>query len=103
VAPVAGQPGRLSVTMTARDAGCAQGNSQLQSIEFTSLSNGTVKWPGPPAVTVAAPTTLPVPGSPASYQFTVVRSNPATTTVSLVVHDGCGAWPTFVGGSASAF
>ena len=42
-------------------------------------------------------------GSAAAYQFTVVRTNPGPTTVSLVVHDGCGTWPTFVGGGPNAF
>jgi hypothetical protein len=45
-----------------------------------------------------------VPGTPASYQFTVVRTTPGVaSTVHLVVTDGCGAWPTFVGGGPSAF
>lgn len=101
--PVAGQAGRLLVTLTARDAGCAQGNNQLQSVEFTGLVNGTVQWPGPPATVVGTATKLPVPGSSATYQFTVVRTNPGATTVSLVVHDGCGGWPTFVGGGPNAF
>jgi hypothetical protein len=38
-----------------------------------------------------------------SAAFTVRRQNAgAPTHVNLTVVDGCGAWPTFVGGGASA-
>ncbi len=95
--------GRLLVTVTARDAACSPNNA-LQSVQVTRLDNATVEWPGPPPTTISAPTTLPVPGTPASYRFTVVRTTPGVaSTVHLVVTDGCGTWPTFVGGGPNAF
>jgi hypothetical protein len=91
------------VTITARDAGCTP-NNQLQTIEFTRLDNATVDWPGPPSTTLAAPMVVPVPGSQSPYQFTVVRTRlGSASTVHLLVTDGCGIWPTFVGGGPSAF
>jgi hypothetical protein len=93
----------MLVTLTARDADCAQGNNRLLSIDVTAFANGTVTWPGSPPTTVSAPTSLTIPGTPATYQFTMVRAAPGATTVSFVVHDGCGAWPTFVGGGPGAF
>jgi subtilisin family serine protease len=48
--------------------------------------------------------TLDLPLRPPQLGFTVRRPNPgAPTTVPLVVTDGCGAWPTLVGGGAGAF
>ena len=35
--------------------------------------------------------------APTEYTFFVRRAAPGAATVPLVVTDGCGAWPTFVG------
>ena len=97
--------GRLTVTIAGRDAACSP-NNQLQSIQITRLDNATVDWPGPPPTVISSlpATPIPVPGSPPSYQFTVVRTTPgAASTVHLTVTDGCGEWPTFVGGGPGAF
>ena len=98
--------GRLLVTVTARDAACSP-NNQLQSIQFTRLDNAIVEWPGAPAAVVSSPpppTPLPVPGGQSSYQFMVTRPVAgSSSTVSLVVTDGCGTWQTFVGGGPGAF
>jgi hypothetical protein len=97
--------GTLHTTITARDAGCAGGNSQLQSIRITRLTNATVDVATSPVTSVStAPQTVPLPSLPASIALTVHRVTPGqAATVELTVIDGCGVWPTFVGGGPSAF
>ncbi|HEY7059852.1 MAG TPA: hypothetical protein VII06_00125 [Chloroflexota bacterium] len=57
-----------------------------------------------PVTHVAAPTTVSLPAHPASIGLTVHRLTPGqAATVELTVTDGCGAWPTLVGGGPSAF
>jgi hypothetical protein len=77
----------------------------LQSLRFTRLANAAVDVALAPVTTVtAAPTTVVLPGRPATVQLTVRRlvgGQPAT--VELVVTDGCGDWPTFVGGGGASF
>ena len=83
--------GRLQVTLTARDAGCTP-NNQLQSLQFTRLTNATVELPGPPPQTVATPTTVSLPGGPPQTSLTVIRTTTGVaSTVELIVTDGCGA------------
>lgn len=97
---VAPEDGALQTRITARDAACAQGNNQLRALEFTRLTNATVD-----VTTVhTTPTVVPLPGHPASIQLTVhwvIGGQP--TTVEMVVIDGCGNWPSFIGGGAGAF
>jgi CSLREA domain-containing protein len=97
--------GTLETTIMARDAGCAQGNGQLVALRFTRLTNATVDVATVPATTVStAPTTIALPSRPASIQLTVHRGTAGqAATVELTVTDGCGSWPTFVGGGPSAF
>jgi hypothetical protein len=97
--------GTLQTTITARDAGCAQGNNQLFSLQFTRLANATVDVATSPVTTVsAAPTTATLSGHPPSIQLTVRRpASGQAATVELTVTDGCGTWPTFVGGGPTAF
>jgi hypothetical protein len=88
--------------VSACDAGCPGGNNQLVSLQFTQLTNARVDVPGCP--TVSSPTTLTLDARPASVVLTVTRIAAAqATTVELTVVDGCGSWPTFVGGGPSAF
>jgi hypothetical protein len=48
--------------------------------------------------------TVPLPPGTAELAFTVRQASAgAATTVPLVAVDGCGAWPTFVGGGPAAF
>jgi hypothetical protein len=48
--------------------------------------------------------TVPLSDGPAQITFFVNRVTPGqATTVSLVVNNGCGDWPTFVGGGPGAF
>lgn len=101
---VAPSAGTLQSTITARDAGCPQGNNQLQALQFTRLTNTTVDVATVPPTHLAAPTTVSLPAHPASIGLTVHRVTPGqAATVELTVTDGCGAWPTFVGGGSSAF
>src|SRR5581483_10545733 len=51
----------LQVPITARDAGCSQGNNQLLSLQFTRLDNATVDVPVIPSVTLSAPGTVSIP------------------------------------------
>jgi hypothetical protein len=97
--------GTLHTTITARDAGCAGGNNQLQSVRVTRLTNATVDVATSPVTSVStAPQTVPLPSLPASIALTVNRVTPGqAATVELVVIDGCGVWPTFVGGGPNAF
>jgi N-acetylneuraminic acid mutarotase len=97
--------GTLQATITARDAGCAQGNNQLQAIRVTRLVNATVDVATVPVTAIStAPQSVPLPSHPAAIPLMVHRVMPGqATSVELVVTDGCGDWPTFVGGGPSAF
>jgi hypothetical protein len=102
---VAPSAGTLQTTIAARDAGCAGGNNQLQSVQVTRLTNATVDVATAPVTTVSsARTTVSLPAHPATIGLTVHRLTPGqAATVELIVTDGCGAWPTFVGGGPTAF
>jgi hypothetical protein len=107
VASVNNGDGRLRVTITAQTNAGASPPNQVQAIQFTGLDNATVQVPAQPgvpaAVTVTSPTTVTL--SPASSPVTlfVSRVNPGASTVHATITDGCGAWPTFFGGGATAF
>ncbi len=101
--------GRLRVTIAAAPGANLPVN-QVQAIEFIALDNASVEIPAQPgvatAVLVTSPRTvsgelLPKPVSLIVYVSRVVMQR--ATTVRAVVRDGCGAWPTFVGGGAAAF
>jgi hypothetical protein len=93
----------LHVTLTARDAGCTA-NNQLQALRFTALTNGTVSVPGVGTVATASTTPIPLAALPATLSLTVQRvASGQATTVEMTVTDGCGDWPTFVGGGPGAF
>jgi hypothetical protein len=98
-------PGRLRVTVFARNAGCSPDNS-LSALHFTRTDNATVD-------TVlrlgqSGDFTLRLGpasgGGPAQTTFFVNRvTGGLATTVHFEVTDGCGLWPTFVGGGPGAF
>jgi hypothetical protein len=95
--------GRLQSTLRARDAGCMP-NNQLLALRFIQLTNASVDIPG--VGTITAPTTAPIalPGQPAAVTLTVNRLvSGQAATVEFIVTDGCGQWPTFVGGGPGAF
>jgi uncharacterized repeat protein (TIGR01451 family) len=95
--------GGLPMTITARDAGC-QVNNQLQALRLTRLTNATVEVPGVGTITAPSSSPVALPSRPAALTLTVRQvavGQPGT--VEVVVTDGCGDWPTFFGGGASAF
>ncbi len=97
--------GTLQTNITARDANCAQGNNQLQSLVFSRLTNATVDVATTPLTAVTSvPATVHLPNRPSSIPLIVhqVTSGQAAT-VELVVRDGCGDWPTFIGGGPAVF
>jgi hypothetical protein len=102
VAPAA-TAGQLQATITARDANCSP-NNRLQSLRFTRLTNATVDVPGVGNIAAPSATPIALAGQPASVVLTVRRVTAGqAATVELVATDGCGEWPTFVGGGPGAF
>jgi len=103
---VAPSSGSLLTTLTARDAGCGNNtlNRRLVALRFTRLTNATVDVPGVGTITAPSATPIAIPGQPATFTLTVRRGVAGqASTVALVVTDGCGDWPTFVGGGPNAF
>jgi hypothetical protein len=91
--------GRLRVTVAAT-ANPGSGPNLLQSLQFTQLDNAIVDVGGQTAVTG----TFSVQPPTQSLTLYVRRATAgAASTVRLNVQDGCGAWPTLVGGGPSAF
>jgi endoglucanase len=89
--------GRLRVTIT---AGEGSGPNRLDSLQFTRLDNATVEIGSQLGVTGTF-NLLPAVQTVTLY---VGRPNAgAASTVHVTVRDGCGAWPTFVGGGPGAF
>jgi hypothetical protein len=95
-----GTSGRLQVTITARDAGCSPDN-QLASLHFTRTDNATVDVGG---VTGRSGDFTVAAGGLLQITFTVNRTTASQpVTVYLTATDGCGSWPTFVGGGPTSF
>jgi hypothetical protein len=95
-------PHRLQVLVTSRDAACTP-NNQLVQIQFTALTNAGIQLPGD-VVIHTTPFTLPIPPGNAQTSFTVIRTAAGQgANVSFTVTDGCGNWPTFVGGGPNSF
>lgn len=96
-----GAPGRLDVTITAGTPPTAPDN-RLRSLRFGTASNALIDVAG----LVGQPGGFTTDFNPPTGQtsFSVRRAQPgAAVTVPLVVVDGCGDWPTFVGGGPAAF
>lgn len=94
--------GRLQVTVTARDAGCASDN-RLISLNFGPTTNALVDLPGGPSGQ-AGSFTYTVPRAQSQLTFYVRRAAAGqAATVNLTVVDGCGSWPTLVGGGPNVF
>ena len=92
----AASDGQLQVTVTA-------GAPPLRELRFGPAANAVIDLPG------AAPGSpgnqvVTLPGTSNQYVFTVRRvGSGQASTVPLVVVDGCGEWPTFVGGGTGAW
>jgi hypothetical protein len=89
--------GRLQVTLTANSA-----NNRLAQLQFQQTTNAVVDIGNQSGAQGAF--TVDLPDRPQQITFFVRRVNAGTTvTVPLTVVDGCGSWPTIVGGGPSAF
>jgi hypothetical protein len=90
-------PGRLQVTITASGAG-----NTLERLRFETATNGQVEIDG---VTQSIPYIATLPAGTVAKSFLVlqVTAGQAATITRLVVEDGCGEWPTLVGGGSTAY
>jgi hypothetical protein len=88
------------VIVTARDAACAP-NNRLNSLHFTRTDNATVDVGS--IVGATGDFTVSVPSGGQATFFVNRASAGAAATVQFVANDGCGNWPSFVGGGPSAF
>jgi len=97
-APAAGS-GKLQVHVESTPLNTRQPNP-LKQIKFGAFENARVTLNGQP---VGSGQTFTPPTNANAMDFTVERATPGqATTVHLVVVDGCGEWPTFVGGGTGA-
>ena len=91
--------GKLVVHVEPRPQNTAPGN-RLSQIRFGTLQNARVTLNGQ---TVSTGQIVTIPSGTTALDFTVERLTPGqATTVPFTVVDGCGEWPSFVGGGANA-
>jgi hypothetical protein len=100
VAAVPNGDGRLRVTLTANTSAGTPTNA-LASVQVTPGANALV-YGGLFAQAVPFTLTLP-PGTTSTTLYLGRVTAGQASTASLRVTDGCGAWPTVVGGGPSAF
>ena len=87
--------GRLQVTMVA-------GAGSLSAVRIGTATNALIDAGGQAGL--GTNSSLSVPPGAQQLTFVVRRvSSGRSTTVSVVVVDGCGDWPTLVGGGPGAF
>jgi hypothetical protein len=97
-----GASGQLQVAITASTIPHTAANN-LVRLDFGSATNARIDVPGGPQNQTGT-FSYTVPANQAAVSFTVRRDTSGQATqVNLTVVDGCGNWPTFVGGGASAF
>jgi hypothetical protein len=94
------EPGLLRVTITATTSTGTPDNA-LRELRFGAARNALIEVDGQ-AYGVGSMSLALAPGTRQST-FTVRRASPGAVTVPFSVFDGCGEWPTFVGGGPSAF
>jgi hypothetical protein len=76
----------------------------LLQLQFGAATNATLDIPLAGLTGVGGSRTVTLPLETRSLTFTVHHAQAgAATTVPFTVVDGCGSWPTFVGGGASTF
>jgi hypothetical protein len=84
--------GRLQVTVRAPEAA----RDSLQSLRFGSVTNATIDVGSQAGLT--GNTSVPLPPGTQQATFTITRvAADQASTVTLVVVDSCGEWPTVVG------
>ena len=99
VAKIGGGQLRATVTIGVN----AGTQNELVSIAWTRFDTATVVLDGVGPVQVGQTSGFPTPLTQ-SASFVITRTPGASSgTVRLVVTDGCGTWPTFVGGGPSAW
>jgi hypothetical protein len=93
--------GRLQVAVTAGTQ-APNGSNRLTELRFGASTNALIDVAGQTGRSGAF--TVPLAERSTSVTFFVRRATAGqATTVPLTVVDGCGEWPTVVGGGASAF
>jgi hypothetical protein len=90
-------PGQIRGTLTASQVATPASNV-LTQIQIPRLDNATITVNGAPATTGQ---TVTLPTGATSVQVVVTRVASGAFTARLAVTDGCGAWPTFLGGGPS--
>lgn len=91
--------GAMQVTITTSGA-----NNGFRAVRFDSFSNAIVHAGSQTNQTAPFAVSIPPAQEPTTLRFFVQRQTPGqSTTVRLVVIDGCGEWSTFVGGGPNAF
>jgi DNA-binding beta-propeller fold protein YncE len=92
--------GALQATVSVGNEASGQVQNRIQTIQFNQVANATVTVNGTP---FTENQTFTPTGPITSQVFTVRRVTPGqASTVRFTVTDGCGSWPTFVGGGTSA-
>lgn len=93
--------GRLRVTLSARDAACGI-NDRLFELRFGTATNAFIDVGNGVLHSGGFTYSLPAP-APQVTIYVQRQTAGQASTVNLTVVDGCGAWPTFVGGGPNAF
>ena len=89
---------RLQVTLT------PAGGARLQRLQLGALTNALVDLDALGQIGVGSGATISLPPETLSLTLYVRRVVPGQAShANLIVGDGCGDWPTFVGGGATAF
>jgi hypothetical protein len=80
------------------------GNARLLQLQIGALTNAVVDLDALGQMGVGSGATIALPPETLSLSLYVRRVTPGHAShANLTVVDGCGAWPTFVGGGPSAF
>jgi hypothetical protein len=90
-------PGQIRGTLTAART-AAHPNNDLTQLQITRLDNTTILVNGTPATPGQ---TVTLPAGTTSAQVVLTRIARGAFTARLAVTDGCGAWPTFLGGGSA--
>jgi hypothetical protein len=78
-------------------------NARILQLQFGTASNALIDVPSQGLTNITGNQTVSFSPETLSASFIVRRQNAgAPTHVNLTVVDGCGAWPTFVGGGSNA-
>jgi hypothetical protein len=97
VTPTSPQNAELTVTLTAGTSAGITSN-QLESVRFNAIHHARIDAGSRTGETRTFAVDLPAGTKQFSFLVHPEQAG-VTPTVHLVVHDACGAWPTFVGGT----